>query len=267
MPMPESRSPDAGTAAAAPYRAYFLLVGLFALWVGAWGFLAPAQVARALPWTVPPLHARFIAAMYLAGTLTMAWSLFARPIAAVRIPIAMAALWTGALLLVSLLHLDGFDFSRLQTWFWLGAYAVYPLWGAWLYWGAGARAAARVRRPDPALLVVAGVALVLAGALFIAPAAMARAWPWPVTPLLASVYSGPFLAWGVCAVMLAREARREARQIVLAGMLAFTLLALLASALHVKLFHFDAAAAWVWFGTLAAAGAVLALRLVRAGGS
>jgi hypothetical protein len=28
-----------------------------------------------LPWTVPPLHARFIAAMYLAGLLAMAWSL------------------------------------------------------------------------------------------------------------------------------------------------------------------------------------------------
>jgi len=49
------------------FRACFALVGLFALWVGAWGYFAPTQVVRALPWPVPGLHARFIAAMYLAG--------------------------------------------------------------------------------------------------------------------------------------------------------------------------------------------------------
>jgi hypothetical protein len=246
------------------FRAYFAVVGLFALWVGAWGYLAPAQVVRALPWTVPPLHARFIAAMYLAGLLAMAWSLAAHRLAAVRIPIALAALWTGMLLLVSLLHLGEFDFGKPQVGFWFGAYAVFPLWGGWLYFYGGAAATAERRgRADAALLAVAAVCLALAAALFFAPGAMVGLWPWPLSPLLASIYAGPFLAWGVCALLLAREARAEARRIVLASMLAFALLAIAASLLHLKLFHFDGAAAWVWFGALALAGGVAAARLLQ----
>jgi hypothetical protein len=231
------------------HRAYFVLVGLFALWVGAWGFAAPAEVERALPWSVTPLHARFIAAIYLAGLLAMVWSTFAQSIAEVRIPLALASLWTGALLLVSMLHLGEFDFAKPQVAFWMAAYAVFPLWGGWLYFRRGAAAAAPRRSPaDPALLLVAALCLVLAAALFLAPGLMVAAWPWKVSPLLARIYAGPFFAYGVCAFMLAREARPEARRIVLASMLAFTLLALLASLLHLRVFRFDGPAAWVWFG-------------------
>jgi hypothetical protein len=246
-------------------RPYFLLVGLFALWVGVWGYVAPAQVGRALPWTVPPLHARFIAAMYLAGALAMGWSLLsASSLAAVRIPIALAASWTAALMLGSLLHLGEFDFTKPQVWFWMGAYAVYPLWGAWLYWRTRAAEASTARRADPVLLAVAAASLGLGGALLLAPQTMVRAWPWKISPLLVSIYAGPFLAYGASALMLAREGRAEARRIVLASMLAFALLALLASLLHRPLFHFDALAAWVWFGGFAAAALVLGARLVQA---
>lgn len=247
-----------------PFRLYFAVVGLFALWVGAWGFFIPAEVDRALPWPVPQLHARFIAAIYLAGLTAMVASLFAQRIAAVRIPIALAALWTGALLLVSLLHLGAFDFAKPQVWFWIGAYAAFPLWGAWLYFRAGAAATARRRRPDVALLTLAALCLLLALALLLAPALMIRLWPWALPPLLASIYAGPFFAYGVAALMLAREAAPEARRIVLASMLVFALLVVLASLLHLKLFHFDGPAAWFWFGALLASAAVLALHLARA---
>jgi hypothetical protein len=246
------------------YRAYFIVVGLFALWVGAWGFAMPTEVGRALPWVVPPLHARFIAAIYLAGLLAMVWSFFARSVAEVRIPIALAALWTGALLVVSMLHLGTFDFGKPQVAFWMGAYAVFPLWGGWLYFRGGAAAQARPRGMlDGAMLLVAACFLALAIALLAAPAQMIKAWPWTVSPLLASIYAGPFFAYGVCAFMLAREARPEARRIVLASMLAFSVLALAASLLHLKLFRFDGAAAWVWFGAFAVAGLVFATRLAQ----
>ena len=246
-------------------RAYFVLVGLFALWVGAWGFFVPAEVTRALPWPVPPLHARFIAAIYLAGLLAMILSFFPRRLAAVRIPIALAALWTGALFLVSALHLGEFDFGKPQVWFWMGAYAVFPLWGAWLYFRAGGASETARRRPaDPLLVAVAALCLLLAAALLVLPDQMVRLWPWKLPPLLASIYAGPFFAYGICALMLAREADRESRRIVLVSMLAFTLLVLLASSLHLKLFDFEALSAWVWFGALAASGLAFAWRLAPA---
>jgi hypothetical protein len=247
------------------FRAYFAVVGLFALWVGTWGYLAPAEVGRALPWTVPPLHARFIAAMYLAGALAMALSLWASRaasfIASVRIATALAALWTGALLIVSLLRLEAFDFGKPQVWFWMGAYAVYPLWGGWLYLAHGA-AAAEPRRSDPLLLALGAVCLLLAAALALLPQLAVRAWPWAISPLLATLYAGPFFAYGVSALLLAMEARREARTIVLASMLAFALLTLLASLLHRKLFRADAPGTWAWFGLFVVAAAMLAWRLV-----
>jgi len=167
-------------------------------------------------------------------------------------------------MLVSLLHPGDFDFAKPQVWFWMGAYAVYPLWGAWLYFRAGTADAEQERRPDPALVGIALVCLLLAGALFIASREMVRVWPWAISPLLVNIYAGPFFAYGVCALMLAREAQPDARRIALASMLAFALLTLLASLLHLRLFHFDGPAAWVWFGAFAAAAAVLALRLAQA---
>ena len=243
------------------FRAYFVLVGVFALWVGAWGFLAPAEVERALPWKVPPLHARFIAAFYLSGTQAMAWSLLARRGAEIRIPIVLAVLWTGMLFLISLLHLGAFDFARPQVWFWMGAYAVFPLWGGWLYARVRAFDPPRRQAGDVALLALALPCLAFGAVLLVAPEVMARLWPWPVTPLLARIYAGPFLAYGASLWLAAREARPEARRIVVASLLAFTLLVLLASLLHERLFHFDGASAWVWFAAFAVAAAVLALRL------
>ncbi|MEO5881961.1 MAG: hypothetical protein ABIQ06_06055 [Caldimonas sp.] len=243
------------------FRAYFVLVGLFALWVGAWGYFVPAEVVRALPWPVPGLHARFIAAIYLAGLLAMLLALAAKTLAEVRIPIALAAVWTGMLFLVSMLHLEAFDFAKPQVWFWMGAYAVFPLWGAWLYFGRGAGAAATRRPADPLLLAVSVLCLLLAAGLLLVPAQMIAVWPWKLPPLLASIYAGPFVAYGVSAFMLAREGRPEARRIVLASMLAFTLLVLVASLLHLALFSFAGPSAWVWFGLLVASGAVFALRL------
>lgn len=60
-----------------------------------------------------------------------------------------------------------------------------------------------------------------------------------VSPLLAHIYAGPLLGYGASTLLLAREARPEARRIVLAGLPAYALLALLASLLHLSLFHYE----------------------------
>ena len=101
-------------------------------------------------------------------------------------------------------------------------------------------------------MAIGVVCLLLAAGLLAVPAQMIAAWPWKLPPLLASIYAGPFLAYGVSAFMLAREARPEARRIVLASMLAFAVLVIVASLLHLALFSFATPSAWVWFGLLAA---------------
>ncbi len=115
-------------------RIYFGAVGLLALWVGLWGYFIPDKVDMAIPWLVPPLHARFLGAMYLSGTTFMIGGILSRYYAEVRVMIPAIAIWTGMLFIVSLFYLGEFDYSRTQVWIWFGAYIIYPLIALWLMW-------------------------------------------------------------------------------------------------------------------------------------
>ena len=248
------------------HRAYFALVGSFALWVGLWGYFYPADVARAIPWPVPPLHARFLGAMYFSAVVLMGGSLLSRHVQAVAV--TMVAIWTGMLLVVSLLHLSEFDFSRRPVWFWFFAYIVYPFMGAriaWLYRNiASPRTARRVDRWVPGYFTVQGVLLlILAAVLFFVPAWMVANWPWKISPLLAQIYSGPFLSYGVGSLLVARKSYGVEIRIAAASMLTFALLMISASFLHRGLFAMGSASAFVWFGGLVISAVCLSVISVR----
>lgn len=244
---------------------YFIFVGCFAVWVGLWGYGFPAEVARALPWPVPPLHSRFIGAMYLSGTILMFGTIFVAGRRNVRIALWMAAIWTGMLMLVSLLHLAEFDFAKPQVWFWFAAYAVYPVVGAWL-----ARQPATHNSTPSALpgwartyfLVQGTIAAALALLLFFLPANMVALWPWAIPPLLAQIYAGPFLSYAVGSFLLTRGWGDDETMPLLA-MLAFAVLVLLASIIHRGVFGAIGPAALLWFGGFAAATIVLAYLSAR----
>ena len=80
------------TAVTRGQRIYFAAVGLLALWVGIWGYFIPGRVDQAIPWLVPPLHARFLGAMYLSGTAFMVGSILARYYAEVRVVVRVIAI-------------------------------------------------------------------------------------------------------------------------------------------------------------------------------
>ena len=251
------------------HRIYFALVGSFALWVGLWGYFVPGEISRAIPWQVPALHARFIGAMYLSGMMLMGLALVARNLVEVRTAVPMAAIWTGMLLLVSLLHLNEFDYSRPPVWFWFGAYIVYPLAGAWLAYRYRSSLPPNSTAVAPnwvrVYLVIQGVVCIaLAVSLFFAPAWMASIWPWRISPLLTQIYSGPFLSYGVGSLLLARQRHWVDLRIVLASMLAFAALVLAASYIHLGVFGPIGVSAQLWFGGFAVATAVLAFLTVRA---
>jgi hypothetical protein len=250
------------------HRVFFALVGLFALWVAMWGLFIPASIGWAIPWEVPPLHARFIGAVYLSGTIMMGWALVARHLAEVQVAVIMAAIWTGMLLVVSLFHLGEFNYSQWPAWFWFGAYIAYPLMGAWL---------AYTYRPTPppttsatvpdwarALLVAFGaVCILVAACLFLAPGWMASIWPWRIPVLLAHIYSGPFLSFGIGSLLLARRRYWIELRIMLASMVVFGGVVLVVSLMHAGLFAPIGIAAVTWFGGFAIATVLLALLSFR----
>jgi hypothetical protein len=251
------------------HRVYFAFVGAFALWVGVWGYFVPAEIARAIPWQVPALHARFIGAMYLSGAVLMGLSLTARHLVEVRTTVPMAAIWTGMLLIVSLFHLNEFNYGLTQVWFWFGAYIVYPLVGAWLAYAYQPQQVPQSSAPVPDgarwYLVAQGlVCVAVAALLFFEPAAMAILWPWRISPLLTQIYSGPFLSYGIGSLLLAWQRHWIDMRIVLASMFVFAALVLVASFVHLPTFGAFGPSANIWFGGFGIATVTLGVFTLRA---
>ena len=126
--------PDQGNNVGRYQRILFASVFIFAGWVAAWGWFQPGAIGRALPISAPPLHARFLGAMYLSGCCFMLLALMARAWREIVVAVAILAVWTGMLGLVSILNVAAFDWSRDPTWFWFVAYLGFPLLAAWVLW-------------------------------------------------------------------------------------------------------------------------------------
>ena len=249
-------------------KIYFAAVGLLALWVGVWGFFVPSRVDTAIPWLVPPLHARFLGALYFSAVVFTIGCIVARSYAEVRVVVPLIVIWTGLLFVISLFYLGEFDYRRGPVWFWFCSYLIYPLIGAWLMWNDRSR-----HEPisGPSLptwvrgyLFAQGVVVTaLALALLLTPAFMVNVWPWPITRLLAQIYSSPLLAYGLSSLVLSRQRTwLEVRVFVIAACV-FAAGALLASLIHRGLFAPTNLATWVWFGSLLLATLILGVLSVQ----
>jgi hypothetical protein len=242
---------------------YACVLGLAAL-IGIWGLFLPENVTRVLPFSVPPLHSRFLGAMYLSGATFMGLNLAARQWYEVRVVTTMIAIWTGMLGVISLFHLEAFNWSRVQVWVWFWAYISYPLIAAWIAWQQRAH-----NKPADGFslgawprgyLYTQGIGMtLLAISLLVAPGAMSTLWPWKITPLLAQLYGAPFLSYGLGSLYTARQRTwTEVRTVVFAT-LVFALAVLLSSIYHRGLFSAENLATWLWFGGFS--GVSLALGL------
>jgi hypothetical protein len=248
-------------------RLFFAVIALAAMFVAILGLFAPAHLATLFSWApLPPLHARFVGAIYAFGTVYMALCVVARRAAPTRWALLLITLWTGMLGLISLLNRGAFDGAQLPVQIWFASYTIYPLIGAALL------AASRDRpRADEApgvplppwargfLWSQGALVSIVAACLFVAPALGARLWPWPVTPLLAQLYAGPLLAYGAGSLLCARQGTWEGAAALAPAMLVFTATALAASAMHRSLFAAGELPDLLWFAALGAATVGLAL--------
>jgi len=254
---------------------YFAAVGLLALWVGIWGYFFPSRVDTAIPWLVPPLHARFLGAIYFSAVVFTVGSILARYYAEVRLVVPVIAIWTGLLFVISLFYLGEFDYRRGPVWFWFGSYFLYPLIGLWFIWQDRSRhemiPSPRVPPWGQRYLLIQGIVVTTLGfALLLTPDLMASVWPWKITRLLAQIYASPFLAYGLSSLVLSRQRTWLEVRVLVISAFALVCGVLLASVIHRGLFSFAGASAWLWFGGFLLATAmlgVLGVQSIRAGGS
>lgn len=247
---------DAGppvTQVSAYQRALFGFVVVFAAWVAFWGLFFSKQIGQSLPITVAPLHARFLGAMYLSGSVFMLLGMFAKHWHEARVVNVILAMWTGMLGFVSLLNLPAFDWACKPTGFWFFAYFCFPLIASWIAWcqrnvTAHPERGAISKALRAYLMIQGGISLALALFLLVAPRFMTTLWPWPIPVLAAQIYGAPFLAYGLGSLYAARQHAWSEVRIAVLGTLVFALSVLVVSMLHANLFNARTPSAWLWFG-------------------
>jgi hypothetical protein len=242
-------------------RLFYAIVALFALWVGVLSYFDPALVVNAIPWPAPPFHARFIGALNLSVVVMCFWAAAAKSLDASRHMPLLIAVWSGVICIASFMHLEAYHYGDAPIWIWIAAYVVFPVVAVFLafknvYTGAGT-AIELLPEWQKNYLRLQGTVLALLGAvLFFAPDLAAALWPWKINAILAQVYSGPLLAYGLVSFLVLRGGYGQA-MIPITGMLVCVVLVLIASALHRSLFSIHAMSSWLWFAGLGVAAVSL----------
>jgi hypothetical protein len=232
------------------------IISVAALHIFIVGFFTPPGMTRMLDWAaVPPLHARFIGAVYLFGAVYAGGAFFAKRLADARWITWMIVTWTGILGILAYLNFGLYDTGRMSHLTWIISYTVYPLWGLFLIWRQPKTGADDARLPGwgkTFLLVQGGLITLLAAAMLLLPDRVAGLWPWGVSALLVGVYSGPLMAYGVGSLLIGRDGGWGGARILAWASLAFSAASLAASGMHLALFNFAEIADLLWFGGLAA---------------
>jgi hypothetical protein len=261
-----------------PIRRFYAAAAGLAAVAGFLLFPLAVETDRYFSWTIePPLTAAFLGAAYWAALVLLAWAARQATWAVART--AMPAVVTIAALLLpaTLIHLDKFDLDSLFGWFWLVVYCLVTPFLAWAI-ARQVRSAGPVERgldPVPAgvraLLAVLGLCLLGFGvALYVAPADVASAWPWELTPLTARAVASFLIGFAVAAGFALWEDDRRRLSGPAYAFAALAALELLAVAIHSDDLTASAAgvtayvAFWAVSLALGVAGAWLSARTERA---
>jgi hypothetical protein len=217
------------------------------------------------------LHARFVGAIYAFGAVFMGMCLLARRQAEVRWAVQMIGVWTGALLVISLMNLQAFDFTRLPVWIWFASYTIYPVISIWMtlrqpqMMKAGDLPGPELAGWAKGFLWFQGLLItVLAVSWFASPVYMTRLWPWEVTPRLAQMYAGPLLAYGLGSTWFSRQEKWMGVRAIAPAMLVFTATTVVISLVHLNLFAFSQTSDVIWFGWFIIVTVAHAVMTVRA---
>src|SRR5262245_1686212 len=242
-------------------RAFFAVVLLQALLVGS-ALIEPRWISLVLPWPASPLNARFIASLYLMGAISAGLCMFARCVAAVRIPLLQIGFVTGGLLLITIPHFG--EFSRATfPYRWTVFYTVDPVLAFAIAWVLRGRDRARGRNLNQIIFMAYAATLCVAGVvLLLVPKVAVAMWPWSLPPVLGQVYSVFFFTCALGGVLAAREPRWTGIWIYCAANASMFVLVLLVSLYHRDRFVSGPATA-IWFGVWVAALAAFTLPFLR----
>jgi hypothetical protein len=194
------------------------------------GLFFLTDLARAQwPWEVGRFAALFLGAVFLAAAGAVGMAVLYPAWSPARLVLPMLFVHSAVTLLVTLIHLGRFDFSRWTTYAWLALAVLLPAGAGYcLYHYRDALPPAQYPTPPAwrtALLATAVLAGLYGFAMFAAPVTVAGFWPWTVDAFQGRLHSAVFTTLAIGALGLAYFAAPVER---LTLGLAFSLLGLFA---------------------------------------
>jgi hypothetical protein len=176
-------------------------------------FVAPHLILPAWPWKLAPFNARFLGAFYTAEGAVILSLLLTNRWSPGRLVLIMALVFTVVVTLVTLLHLDFFNWGRKGPWLWVFLYAGSAVVSALLLWQHWSIPQPRsiiggTVWPDR-LRIHGAVATAYGAAMLISPHMATWFWPWKIDVFHAQIYSALFLAAGIGALFMVRQATRH----------------------------------------------------------
>jgi hypothetical protein len=212
-------------------------------------FLFPVDSARVWPWPLPPLAARFLGALFLAGAVcSMVCLRVGRPGA--LFVMRLVALGDALIALAALLAIAQIGLTPAMAVllvFFLGI-AVFLVWGVRAPFERSAHGAALPGLLRAFFLVHLLVVLPVGCAMFFAPDWAQPLWPWRMTPLNVRLLGAFFLGAATISLWALRTRAPGELVPVVALYALFATLATVAAVLHIGLFDLARTATWAFFG-------------------
>jgi len=235
-------------------------------------------------WTIKaPIEAAFMGAAYYASFVLVVGGARQRYWSRARVSLFSPMMFTFAMLIASLQHLDAFHFNspaffpRFAAWAWMVVYVIVPALEVVVLIIQLRAPGEDLPRVAPmwgamraALTIQGAIMLLLGAALFVAPAATLGLWPWKLTLFTAQVTGGWLLGFGVAAIQVVIENDWTRVGAGCASYLLVGILELVAVARYPRAIDWGAPAGWIYVAFLACVVVTSAVALyatTRPGGS
>ncbi len=247
-----------------PVLRFLTLVEVIVLFLaGVLLFFLPKLVGPFWPWELLPFNARFLGAVYSASCVATILQTVSGRWSPARLVTPMIFLFTTIIIVLSVIYIDVFDFSRWEVWVWFLLYIVIPVNAGIHLWMYRNLPPADPTQPTSAGKVILTAQLLISGlygiAMLVTPEIAKSIWSWGIDNFHAQVYSVSFITPALGAYILMKGGSKTEwttmglTQLVL-GL--FPIIGVIIVDLSVKRVDWSAAGTWVWFALFAGLTAV-----------